>query len=94
MGVDYEVCNNCSDTYPDCGYYVMCECGKRWCSDDCADADGYENKFNEEEGYEESSCNYCRGEDVEDYQLLQAAMKHLGIDRKQLIEIYKKINQG
>ena len=94
MGVDYEVCTNCEDTFPDCGYFVRCDCGKQWCDDDCAATDGYTYECDEEENHESSSCDYCRGEQVEDYLLLEAAMKHLGIDRKQLIEIYKKINKG
>lgn len=43
MSIDYYSCENCGTTFPDCGDYVNCECGKRWCSDKCADEDGYEN---------------------------------------------------
>lgn len=32
MGVDYDICDVCGDTYPDCGRYGSCEgCGKTWC---------------------------------------------------------------
>lgn len=42
MSVDFLVCDNCGDTFPDCGYYVSCEsCGTCWCSDECADDDGF-----------------------------------------------------
>ncbi|AGY48360.1 hypothetical protein Slash_71 [Bacillus phage Slash] len=93
MGVDYLTCTNCEDNFPDCGPHESCECGRRWCTDSCAESDGFKEGF-DEEGYEVTSCNYCRGEDVEDYQLLQAAMKHLGVDRQGLIEIYKKFKEA
>ncbi len=42
MSVDYYTCNHCGDTFPDCGYFVSCEsCGTHWCSDECAEEDGY-----------------------------------------------------
>ena len=42
MGVDWYSCNNCGDTFPDCGDYVDCPyCGTHWCSDECAEKDGY-----------------------------------------------------
>lgn len=41
MSVDFLVCKNCGDTFCDCGEYVSCECGTNWCSDECAEADGY-----------------------------------------------------
>lgn len=42
MSVDFLVCNNCLDTFADCGSYVVCEnCGTAWCSYDCAEEDGY-----------------------------------------------------
>lgn len=42
MSVDYYTCHHCEDTFPDCGYYVRCQsCGTKWCSDECAEEDGY-----------------------------------------------------
>jgi len=46
MSVDYYSCDRCGDTYCDCGHYVTCEvdaggCGRHWCSDKCANEDGY-----------------------------------------------------
>lgn len=42
MGVDYYACNNCGETFSDCGHYITCEsCGTRWCSYECAKEDGY-----------------------------------------------------
>lgn len=42
MSVDFLVCNNCWDTFADCGDYVTCEgCGTVWCSNECAEEEGY-----------------------------------------------------
>jgi hypothetical protein len=44
MGVDFYACDYCGDTFPDCGEYVSCECGEHWCSDECAEADGFKEE--------------------------------------------------
>lgn len=108
MGVDWLSCNNCGETFPDCGDFVSCECGERWCCDECAEEDGYrkascklgydeyDNECEEDycsdscEHYISQSCKYCREEDFEDYELLEFALKNLGISRDRLIELYKK----
>lgn len=41
MGVEYYTCNYCGETFSDCGGFVICECGTKWCDDECAEADGY-----------------------------------------------------
>lgn len=41
MGVDFYPCSRCNNVYCDCGEYVMCECGRDWCSDKCAENDGH-----------------------------------------------------
>lgn len=43
MGVDWLSCNNCGNTFPDCGDFVRCndDCSKEWCSESCAKDDGY-----------------------------------------------------
>lgn len=69
MGVDWLSCS-CGRTFPDCGDYVMCECGESWCSDECAEENGFiqDNcKLGYEviEGYEQNeecekeSCENC-----------------------------------
>ena len=69
MGVDYYTCNCCEDNFPDCGYYVSCEsCGTHWCSDECAEAEGYIAEhcrkytilYNRDlmENYRKDHCNY------------------------------------
>lgn len=45
MGVDWYPCKRCGTTYPDCGDYVSCSCGKSWCSDKCAEEDGYIQEY-------------------------------------------------
>lgn len=42
MGVDFYICHNCEETFPDCGEYVSCEsCGTKWCCEECAEEEGY-----------------------------------------------------
>ena len=45
MSVDFLVCKSCGETFCDCGEYVSCECRERWCSDECAEADGYKEEY-------------------------------------------------
>lgn len=95
MGVDYYSCSNCSETFPDCGSYVQCECGEHWCSDECAEEDGFRI---EEEGFtpegsrwsQETSCKYCRKEDFSDLELLNFILGYSGFSRQEVIEKYKK----
>jgi hypothetical protein len=94
MGVDFLACETCGDTFPDCGDYVSCECGRRWCSDSCAESDGFRE---EEDGFtpkdsnwgQDTSCDFCRGEDFEDYEILAEVLALLGKTRKDIIEILK-----
>jgi hypothetical protein len=93
MGIDYYACNNCGDTFPDCGHYVSCECGQHWCSYSCAEADGYKyEEYEDEDGdmFEESTCNFCRKEDFEDYELLSFALSKLDLSRQDLIKLYSE----
>jgi hypothetical protein len=95
MGVDWYSCETCGETFPDCGDYVWCECGRHWCSDDCAESDGFRQ---EEDGYtpkgssyeQETSCNYCRGEEFEDAEVLNLALEILGKSRDELAKILKE----
>lgn len=93
MGVDFYACRCCGTTFPDCGDYVSCECGEHWCSDDCAEADGYrevEITEGEYEGCTEYSCNFCREEDFDDSKLLEYALFILNKTRPELINDYKE----
>lgn len=87
MGIDYFSCHHCGKSFPDCSYYVSCDCGYSWCSNECAKKDGY--KLNKKE--ETSTCKYCRGEDYEDKFLLNKLLKMNKMTKKQLIELIKII---
>jgi hypothetical protein len=89
MSVDFLVCNNCGGTFCDCWEYTSCEsCGKHWCSDECAEENGFRIEVDNEEEYS-TSCKYCREEDFEDDVLLEYALEKLELSRKQLLEMYK-----
>jgi hypothetical protein len=92
MGVDWLTCNYCGETFPDCGDYVYCEeCGTRWCSVECAEADGY---VWDETSEHFETCKFCRGEDHTDEVLLEFALELLKMDREDLIEEYNIKESG
>jgi hypothetical protein len=46
MGVAWNSCSKCGESFPDCGDFEICSedkggCGRVWCSYDCALEDGY-----------------------------------------------------
>jgi len=91
MGVDWYGCIKCGETFPDCGDYVSCDCGNMWCSDECAEADGFQRPDEdeiEEDPYAESSCKFCREEDVEDEVLLKHCLLMLDISRDDAVANY------
>lgn len=85
MGVDWYTCPTCGEAFPDCGPMVWCECGKVWCSDECAAEQGFKRDDDEED---EPTCNFCRKEDAEDDKLLAYGLELLGITRAQLVSLY------
>ena len=65
MSVDYYSCERCGDTFPDCGDYTTCNedaggCGRTWCDDGCAEADGYIREYCKLE--KEVDNGYCEGD--------------------------------
>lgn len=86
MGVDWLVCNECMDTFPDCGPYVSCECGNHWCSDKCAEKNGYKYKEWEDKygGWYESSCGHCGGEIEETVEITVSEYERLKSDSSKL----------
>lgn len=106
MGVDWLSCEYCGENFPDCGDFEMCECGKHWCSLECAEEDGYmsescklgydldDNDCEEScydcENHLGTTCKYCRHEDYSDEILLDYALQLLGINRENLIKQYNK----
>ena len=100
MGIYYFACDYCGETFPDCGYYVSCEsCGTRWCSDECANEDGFVYREShcdfedctECKHYRPDSCKYCRKEDYDDATLLEKALELLKISREDLVKV---VNDG
>ena len=105
MSVDFFDCKVCGESVCECGEFVGCECGRKWCSDECAQEDGFEEEHCKL-GYEDNddceqecwecennlgrSCDYCREEDFEDGELLKFALKELMLNREQLIKWYKE----
>lgn len=86
MGVSFHTCNCCGRTFGDAGDHVECYgCGTFWCSNDCAESDGYDS--------EDDSCEYCREENYADDILLRFALDKLSLNRDQLIKEYKLKNE-
>lgn len=95
MGIDYYSCDYCGKSFPDCCNYEYCNCGKHWCSEHCAELAGLEvnreleecDDFSEEmNGYK--TCQYCRKEDVEDYNLVDFLLNKLEITREEAVKEY------
>ena len=93
MSIDYRTCE-CGETFADCADgVVFCHCGMAWCSEECAAVDGYrEEVITHEDGSKEEirSCNFCRGDDFGDRELLEFVMSAIGVDRDSLVEFYKQ----
>lgn len=79
MGVDWEVCQLCGETYPDCGPTQYCEgCGTRFCGY-CKEAEIGE------------TCPLCRYETVEAPQVLAWAIAKYQLPPiKELEELYRQ----
>jgi len=89
MSVDWYACERCGETFPDCGDYVRCACCMKWCSDECAEKDGFVcPDVVDEDSDEESSCKFCRGEDVDNDTLLKHCLKMLDISREDAVANY------
>ena len=58
--------------------------GAKWCSETCAELDGYEKRDFR------FSCNYCRGNDFEDSELLEFVTSAIGVSREDLVNFYKR----
>ena len=75
MGVDFYPCAYCGEVYADCGDYVQCDqCGKCFCSEECADA-----RWDEDHDSWEG-CRYCRGDEATLDELLDYAIEQLNKD--------------
>lgn len=89
MGVEFFPCDHCGDSICDAGHYEQCNynCCRRWCCDQCAEADGYKALPSEEEaeaaGEEwdedaEGTCAFCRKEQFTETQMLDWLQERFG----------------
>lgn len=97
MGIDFLVCSECETGFPDVSDYEFCDCGRDWCSEDCAEKNGLlkpeildEDGEFEDYDYDNFTCQFCRGEKFDDDVLLNFILKREGISRQDLINLYKK----
>lgn len=93
MSIDYRTCE-CGETFADCADgVVFCNCGMAWCSEEGAAVDGYrEEVITHKDGSEEEirSCNFCRGDDFGDKELLEFVTSAIGVSRDDLVNFYKR----
>lgn len=88
MGVDFFPCDRCGETICDCGSWITCngeDCGRRWCSVECACEDGYIFDSEEDENDAET-CNFCRNEEAEDSTLLHYLLTRYNLTREQVLK--------
>lgn len=91
MSVDFFDCRVCGQSVCECGHFVRCDCGNKWCDEECAESEGYRMDSEETDEWEASySCDFCRNEDYEDITLLKYALSLLGKDRQELIKMYNE----
>lgn len=76
MGVCYDSCERCGETYPDCGDWFPCDCCEScFCCDECGGCQGE---------YPHRTCVFCRGEAVKDTALWRYALERLGKAKEEL----------
>lgn len=85
MGVDFFPCDYCSETICDCGSYVQCQCGRRWCDKKCAKEEGF---LTEDEDGDETTCAFCRIEAAEDSDLFEFLLKKYNTTRDNVLKEY------
>jgi hypothetical protein len=93
VGVDFFPCAYCNRSVCDCGHYTRCNdnCGRRWCNDICAKADGYVPVDYDKEDCDEDqdmNCAYCRNEEAENFDLLKFVLKKYNVTRDKILKEY------
>lgn len=89
MGVDYYSCQNCQETYPDCGDYFTCTgCESNFCSTQCG---GRKVEAASTRGSwdDKTSCVLCRKEVITDSDMVIFLLRRLGITRLHAEEIFR-----
>lgn len=85
MSEAFSSCSHCGEVFSDYNEgWTCCRCGRDWCSPECAEEDGYREVNGEQ------SCNFCRGDDFEDYELLEFVTSAIGVSRDDLVNFYKR----
>lgn len=89
MGVDFYACDNCGDTFPDCGDYFRCDCEAKFC---CTECGGYKSVEPEEDvdDHEVITCIHCRMESATSDDLLHFLLKKFDLTHDQAMEMYRK----
>lgn len=95
MGVEFNACNKCGDTFYEGSSRCKSCCGLDWCSSECAKAEGFreEPKGFKQKGSiysQETSCNFCRKEDFSDTELLNFLVNSHNSSRQEVVEMYKE----
>lgn len=87
MGVGFFACDGCGEAICDCGDWVRCGkgCRRRYCDERCAARSGWRE--------DEGSCDFCRGDDATDPQLLAFLLKQFFLTRGRALELYRKFGR-
>lgn len=90
MGVDFFPCDHCGTSICDCGTYYYCRdiCERRWCSRECATAEGYSPIIPYADDPNDFSCKYCRNEEAEDVDLFKFLLKKFNLERTEVLKMY------
>jgi len=94
MGIDFYACDNCGETFPDCGDYFRCDCGDKFCSTECGDSKVVEPASSDDEdddSYREevTTCMHCRLESATSYDLLLFILAKFNMTYDQAMDLYK-----
>lgn len=87
MGVDYYSCSNCSETFPDCGYYGNCKCENILCGPCFKE---FKLKYGTEETYDYGEvskfCDDCSLENPSDNKILNYLLKSLNKTKESVVK--------
>lgn len=92
ISIDVEVCPHCGETFKEDSEntFVCGECGKTWCSEECAVADGLLINYDRDPYQYGYDCNFCREDDFEDKELFDFVTSAIGVSRDNLVAFYKE----
>lgn len=88
MSIGYYVCNYCGETFPDVVDFELCDCGKVWCSAECAENDGHTEEYDSENG-EVHKCDYCRKEKFTPEEVMRGLMDAFNLNDDDVLRIMK-----